>query len=69
LVGGLLLIVWTIISYAWMHVKFFGVPNFAAGTAKGRAEIQYTVTNLLVIGMGAAFIYLGLKLRRSRITT
>jgi hypothetical protein len=45
-------------SYAWMHVAFFGVPQFAPGTAAGRAEIAYALGTLCLVGMGTSAIVL-----------
>ncbi len=62
--GGLLMILNVIVSYTYMHVVFFGVPHFTTNTPTGRAEIEYTLSNLPLIGMGVFFIYLGARARR-----
>ncbi len=48
-----------IVSYTIMHVFFFGVPHFTLTTLKGRSEIGYTLSCLLLMGFGAFFIYSG----------
>ncbi len=67
IVGGLLLICNTVMDYTYMHIDFFGPPHFALDTAKGRAEINYALANLLMIGMGVFFLYLGVRARRKNV--
>jgi hypothetical protein len=64
IVGGLLLICDTVVNYTYMHIDFFGPPHLTLDTAKGRAEINYALANLLMIGMGIFFLYLGVRARR-----
>ena len=61
--GGLLMICNVIFSYTYMHVTFFGIPHFSLDTPKGRSEINYLLSNLIMIGFGAFFIYLGMRAR------
>jgi hypothetical protein len=67
ILGGLLLICDVIASYVYMHVVFFGMPHFAFDTEKGRSEILYALSNLLLLGFGVAFFYAGLRARRKHI--
>jgi hypothetical protein len=46
-----------------MHVVFFGAPHFTLYTPKGRSEMNYTLSSLLLIGFGVFFIYLGVRAR------
>ena len=62
--GGLLMICNVIFFYTYMHVVFFGVPYFDLNTPKGRNEINYLLSNLVLLGFGAFFIYLGVRARR-----
>jgi hypothetical protein len=64
IVGGLLLICTTAVNYTYMHIDFFGAPHFALDTPKGRAEINYALSTLLVIGMGIFFLCLDVRTRR-----
>lgn len=43
-----------IFGYTYMHVVFFGVPHFALNTPMGRIEINYLLSNLVLIGFGAS---------------
>ena len=54
----------TIFSYTYMHVVFFGVPHFDRNTPMGRSELNYLLSNLVMVGFGAFFIYLGMRARR-----
>jgi len=62
--GGLLMICNVIFSYAYMHVAFFGVPHFSLEIPKGRSQINYVLSNLVMIGFGAFFTYSGMRARR-----
>lgn len=52
--GGSLMICDVIFGYTYMHVVFFGVPHFALNTPMGRIEINYLLSNLVLIGFGAS---------------
>lgn len=62
--GGSLMICDAIFSYAYMHVAFFGIPHFGLRTPMGRSELNYLLSNLVLVGFGAYFIYLGMRARR-----
>lgn len=62
--GGLLMICLVAVSYTYMHIVFFGAPDFTLDTPKGRAEINYALANLPLIGFGIFFLYSGVRARR-----
>ncbi len=65
--GGLLLICGSIASYVYMHVIFFGVPHFNLNTLRGRSEIGYTLSSLVLVGIGAYAILHTLRARSKNI--
>ena len=60
--GGLALIYNAIAGYGYMHSEFFGMPHFTLSTPRGRNEIMYALSSLMVAACGAGFSYVGIKM-------
>ncbi len=66
IVSGLQMIGVNAISYAILHVFFFGVPHFTFRTGQGIAEIGFTTCTFALVGMAVCAVYCGVRSRRTQ---